>query len=322
MGRGRAEASLALIEVSAVLVGRKDWAGRIVEAWRASVQGTLRCGRLLFEAKAELPHGEFLSMVESDLPFGKRTAQRLMAIAQHPILANATHVSLLPSSWGTLYELTKLPAPVLEQAFTDGTVRPDMQRSDVAGLIRERKREEIRARLSGEVETRFRPTTPTDRVVIVHRTNKNTAGAWVWEIKTGPNQAGVDLPSRMEALKATPEYTAKYSRVDAMRKRVAELRAEADKLQKAAGEAIGQITQDMRLDLEREHGPAYLYTETVSFWRVDDELTARLPMMSLDEQIDALYAQADPANMSKGWWGDIRLGGLSANGPFVGAREQ
>lgn len=35
-------------------------------------------------------------------------AQRLMQIASNPALANATHVSLLPPSWGTLYELSRL----------------------------------------------------------------------------------------------------------------------------------------------------------------------------------------------------------------------
>ena len=56
--------------------------------------------------------GIFEAMVEDDLPFGKRTAQRLMAIASDQRLSNTTHVSLLPASWQTLYELTKLlPLP-------------------------------------------------------------------------------------------------------------------------------------------------------------------------------------------------------------------
>ena len=48
-------------------------------------------------------------MVESDkVPFGVRTAQFLMAIAEHSILSNTKHASLLPPSWMTVYELTKL----------------------------------------------------------------------------------------------------------------------------------------------------------------------------------------------------------------------
>jgi hypothetical protein len=84
------------------------WAAQIRAAWQSSLDGILEAGRLLIAAKAALAHGEFLAMVESDLPFGPRTAQRLMAIADDPRLTNATHVSLLPPNWGTLYELTKL----------------------------------------------------------------------------------------------------------------------------------------------------------------------------------------------------------------------
>ena len=47
-------------------------------------------------------------MVASELPFGDRTARRLMAIARDPRISNRTHASLLPPSWMTLFELTKL----------------------------------------------------------------------------------------------------------------------------------------------------------------------------------------------------------------------
>jgi hypothetical protein len=48
------------------------------------------------------------------LPFSERTAQRLMSIASDPRLSNPTHVSVLPNSWGTLYELTKLTDEALQ----------------------------------------------------------------------------------------------------------------------------------------------------------------------------------------------------------------
>jgi hypothetical protein len=65
--------------------------------------------RLLIASKGELPPGEFLAMIESDLPFGPRTAQMLMKIeiALAPRLANTKHVSLFPPSWGTLYQLAQ-----------------------------------------------------------------------------------------------------------------------------------------------------------------------------------------------------------------------
>ncbi len=64
-------------------------------------------GALLIEAKAVLSHGDSRAMVDAELPFGARTAQRLMVIAGDPGIADRTHGSDLPPSWRTLYELTR-----------------------------------------------------------------------------------------------------------------------------------------------------------------------------------------------------------------------
>ena len=81
------------------------WARRIADAWNASREAVIDAGALLIEAKAVLPHGDSRAMVDAELPFGARTAQRLMAIAGDPRIANRTPVSDLPPSWRTLYEL-------------------------------------------------------------------------------------------------------------------------------------------------------------------------------------------------------------------------
>ena len=106
--RGDARRRRGVGAMDAVETAREQWAARIAGAWRKSVEAILEAGRLLIEAKAALPHGAFADMIESDLPFGARMAQMLMAIARNPRLVNAKHVSLLPPHVGTLYELTKL----------------------------------------------------------------------------------------------------------------------------------------------------------------------------------------------------------------------
>ena len=111
------------------------WPGRITACWRESVIGILETGRLIAGAKVALAHGEFEAMVANSLPFTARTAQRLMAIAaDERISANPTRVSLLPAAWGTIYELTKLDDAELEKRFDDGTIRPDIERAEVASL--------------------------------------------------------------------------------------------------------------------------------------------------------------------------------------------
>lgn len=117
--------------VLSVLHSRAYWAERIGAAWRSSVEGILQTGRELIEAKAELPHGEFEAMVATELPFGSRTARRLMTVARDPRISERTHGSVLPPSWRTLYELTKLPDDQFEARIADGTIRSDMQRADL-----------------------------------------------------------------------------------------------------------------------------------------------------------------------------------------------
>jgi hypothetical protein len=79
-----------------------------------------RIGYDLIEAKrgeSKLAHGEFIEMVENDLPFGRRTAQRFMAIARDLRLRKATTSSLLPPYWYTLYTITRLGDETLPAPF-------------------------------------------------------------------------------------------------------------------------------------------------------------------------------------------------------------
>jgi Protein of unknown function (DUF3102) len=81
----------------------------ISAAWQKGVASIIETGSRLIEAKAEIDHGEFLAMIQLKLPFGRRTAHRLMTIAADSVLANGTHGSHLPPSWRTLYELAGNP---------------------------------------------------------------------------------------------------------------------------------------------------------------------------------------------------------------------
>lgn len=108
------------------------WAGRIGSSWQKSVDAIFETGRLIAAAKDALPHGAFSGMIENELPFGARTAQMLMKIGADKRLSDAKHVSHLPASWGTLFELTKLDDETLTRRIKEGTIRPDMQRREVA----------------------------------------------------------------------------------------------------------------------------------------------------------------------------------------------
>jgi len=74
-----------------------------------------------------------------------------MNIALDDRLSKATHVSLLPPHWGTLYELTKLPDDVFAAKLADGSIYPEMQRKDVARENRLITRQRDEDRIAGLV---------------------------------------------------------------------------------------------------------------------------------------------------------------------------
>jgi len=119
--------------------GIDEFAREIAVAWQKPIAAILETGRLLQQAKESLKHGDWLTMVQSRLPFKSNTAERLIKIASNPILSNSAHAPNLPPSWMTLYELTKLSEADLSARITDGTVNAKMERRDVAELLRRRK---------------------------------------------------------------------------------------------------------------------------------------------------------------------------------------
>jgi hypothetical protein len=63
--------------------------------------------------------------VENDLPFGRRTAQMLMAIARDVRLSKRETFRVLPPYYATLYKNTRPGDETLERLIDDGTIRPD-----------------------------------------------------------------------------------------------------------------------------------------------------------------------------------------------------
>jgi hypothetical protein len=118
---------------------RAYFAEKISTAWSRSVQAIIKTGKWLALSKAKLSDDEWGRLVEEDLQFSQRTAQRLIAIAQcfYRVEKFATHVSRLPQSWGTLYQLTRLPEQLLLTKIENGELTPDTERKDVTQWIEE-----------------------------------------------------------------------------------------------------------------------------------------------------------------------------------------
>lgn len=119
----------------------QEWARKINISMASSVAAIIETGRAFLDAKKELDHGDFQRLfanhpdpLPEPVSCSPGTAQRLMKIASNPVLAKAAHAPVLPCSWMTLYELTKVPDDRLEIALQEGWIRPEMQRSDVKEL--------------------------------------------------------------------------------------------------------------------------------------------------------------------------------------------
>ena len=113
------------------------WRERIVAAHDKGLEAVFETGRLLVEAKSALPHGSFLRMVKSELPFSRSWANRLMAIASDHRIANVERTLHLPASAETLYELTKLDDGAYAMAEERGLIRPDVTRKEIVALRHE-----------------------------------------------------------------------------------------------------------------------------------------------------------------------------------------
>jgi Protein of unknown function (DUF3102) len=158
----------------------EQWADRICTQLGKSVEAIIETGRLLVKAKADLSHGEWGRLFDESLvPFSQNTAGRLMAVADNPVLANSAHVQNLPPSWGTLYELTKVPEPTLKNAIRDGVITPDMPRKAVADLV------PVRALKSTEDPSSQDFRTDVAIVEVVHAI-RSVAARWPSDVSMAP----------------------------------------------------------------------------------------------------------------------------------------
>ena len=100
-----------------------------------ALNSIIKCGRLLIAAKDELKHGEFLRMIENNLPFKRSAAQALMKIALDRRITKSQHVGCLPAHWSTLVKLTQLPDAAFEARIADGTIHPGLERRPAVEMI-------------------------------------------------------------------------------------------------------------------------------------------------------------------------------------------
>ena len=130
------------------------WIGKFNAVHRAAcatgqqyVSETFKMGDTLIAAKADLKekrqHGRFEKMVR-ELPIKERSAQYLMTISKDERLRKAHHGALLlPTSWRTLAEITRLTDKEFEAAVANGTIDPETRRRDIEEIINARSLQQV-----------------------------------------------------------------------------------------------------------------------------------------------------------------------------------
>jgi N6-adenosine-specific RNA methylase IME4 len=126
------------------------WAGRIRASMRETFTGVLETGKILIQAQAALPHGQWLPMLKK-AGLRPRTAQVWMAVVRNPRFANASPDSLLPPCVTTLNWISRLPEDVYQRLLADGTINSTVSRTTIAGIIRRRAQAEDEKRILGLV---------------------------------------------------------------------------------------------------------------------------------------------------------------------------
>jgi Protein of unknown function (DUF3102) len=109
---------------------RQAYVEEITKLWRDAAERFLTIGRYLMRAKKLLRHGNFEAMITADLPFGKRTAQQLKAIAE-AVDDGEIEERDLPLSWSTAYKLVEMKPDVFARAKAAQLVRPTVTRREI-----------------------------------------------------------------------------------------------------------------------------------------------------------------------------------------------
>jgi hypothetical protein len=109
---------------------RQDYVREIDGLWADARQRFLEIGRRLVEARSSLPHGEYIAMIEQDLPFSRSVAFQLRAVAE-AVSGGILLPNEVPGSYSTAFQLVSLKPEEIQVARQEKLVRADVRREDI-----------------------------------------------------------------------------------------------------------------------------------------------------------------------------------------------
>ena len=145
------------------------WAARINDAYKKTVEAVFDVGRLLIQAKDDLPHGEFQRMVARDLPFKGRWARMYMEVARSPFLSDRQYTAALPSSVETLALIGRLSKPEFLRRLEAREIHAGTTQKQAAAMAKG-------SATSASTPPRFPTTTRRERAAA--RRRDGSTGRW------------------------------------------------------------------------------------------------------------------------------------------------
>jgi hypothetical protein len=106
---------------------RAEFVEEIGRLWRDVQERCLLIGRHLVQAKEKLLHGDFITMIERDLPFGRNAAHKMMTVAR-AVDDQVVATELLPPDYTAAYLIVTLNEDERRQARAEGLIQPAVTR--------------------------------------------------------------------------------------------------------------------------------------------------------------------------------------------------
>jgi len=108
----------------------------VITNWNKSRESIIEVGKILITAKDKCNNGEldtksWNKTVSKDLPFSKRTADRLIKIAECEWITSGDYDNSLPVSWGTLYEISTLTKTAFEKGVESDSITSNCSRDEI-----------------------------------------------------------------------------------------------------------------------------------------------------------------------------------------------
>ena len=240
---------------------------------KKGLEHALKAGTLLLEAKAGLPHGEWLPWLKESCPdISERTAQNYTRLArQLPKLEPAKAQRVADLSYRDAIRVMSQDIGGIA-ASVPKTQDAIIKTLEAGGTMMEARR---KAKQGGGfpvdyVPESLKPKPGKRRVGILTNGEERQVCVVI-----GPNQAGINLSSNLEALRGGDLYVEWRDQIAGLKAKAADLRKEAEQLDSEARKDKTMMDESLACDIEEDHGSALYYVETWDY-ALDDEQWGKL----------------------------------------------